>query len=444
MAESYSRRQFLKNSLRLAGAVSIGRVANLGPLPALPLETESFPEAVVSQGVDQDTPAEILKTALDALGGIGRFVKPGQSVAIKPNATWAFAPHTASSTDPDVLRALIELVKEAGASKITVMDHCSIEPGTAKALKANLLGTVVEETGVEGLFPDRWMGPKGTYTTIELPEGHSFKKIGVIKAAVDADVRINMGVAKSHSVTRVTLALKHMMGFLETPQGLHAYLHKGIADINTRSPMQAQLHILEALRIRTAYNDYITCGGPETDETHPFMIFRKNQIIAGVNPVLVDAYACSTFYKIKPKELAHLKNASDWGLGDLDLEAAQTAGKFRMVNVGEVAAIIPHPTETQKPVEVNTATQVEKEITTPQKMVTEKPAAIPLPTASGPIDGAGVPIAAQQTSSSVVNPNAMLNKALIPASIVMVGAGIIATRKNSSSANSPEEPSDEQ
>lgn len=443
MPESISRRQFLKDSLRLAGAVSIGRVVDLGSISAQSLKKETFPEAVVSQGVDQDTPAAILKTALDALGGINRFVKPGQSVAIKPNATWAFAPHTASSTDPDVLRALIEIVKEAGASKITVMDHCSIEPGTAKALKANLLGAVVEETGVEGLFPDRWMAPKGTYTTIELPEGHSFKKIGVIKAAVDADVRINMGVAKSHSVTRVTLALKHMMGFLETPQGLHAYLHKGIADINTKSPMQAQLHILEALRIRTAYNDYITCGGPETDETHPFMIFRKNQIIAGVNPVLVDAYACSTYYKIKPKELAHLKNASDWGLGDLDLEAATAMGKFRMVNVGEVAAVIPQPTETKVPVEITSNTQEVKATTSPQQVVEAKPSAIPLPTAVESLAGPGVSNPVQQAASSVVNPNSMLNKALIPASIVMVGAGIVATRRKGSSDQAEEESPDE-
>lgn len=439
-----SRRQFLKSSLSLAGAVSIGRMVDLGSLSTPKLEWDDFPEAVVSQGTDGNTPAEILKTALDSLGGIGRFVKPGQSVAIKPNATWAFAPHTASSTDPDILRALIELVKEAGASKIIVMDHCSIEPGTAKALKANMLGTIVEETGVEGLFPDRWMAPKGTYTTIDIPEGHSFKKMGVIKAAVDADVRINMGVAKSHSVTRVTLALKHMMGFLEKPQGLHAYLHKGIADINTASPMQAQLHILEALRIRTAYNDYITCGGPETDETHPFMIFRKNQIIAGINPVLVDAYACNTFYKIKPKELAHLKNASDWGLGDLDFEAAKATGKFRAVNVGEVAAVIPQPTQTQTPVEITSATQEATATAAPQQVVVEKPSPIPLPTAVEALVEPGISNTAQQNSSSVVNPNSMLNKALIPASIVMVGAGIIATRKKGASEQSQEKSPNEE
>jgi hypothetical protein len=436
MSVPISRREFLKSSLGLAGAVSIGRVVDLSKFPHTELLEDNLPDAVVSQGQDQHTPAEILKTALDALGGISRFVQPGQVVAIKPNATWAFAPHTGSSTDPDVLRALIELVKDAGASKIIVMDHCSIEPGTVKALKANLLGTVVEETDVEGLFPDRYLATKDTYTTIEIPEGQKYKKIGVIKAAVDADVRINMGVAKSHNVTRISLALKHMMGFLESPSGLHAYLHKGIADINTPSPMQADLHILEALRIRTAYNDYVTCAGPETDETHPFMIFRKNQIIAGTDPVLVDAYACSTFYKIKPKELAHLNFAYEWGDGEIDFETAQANGKFRVVNVGEVPEVKPTVEPTVEP-----TSQPQEIAAVPQVDATGKPAAIPFPETQGNNEIIKPVAAAEQTCNNVVNPNDMLSKALIPASIVMVGAGLIASRKKSTDDKSSGEKS---
>lgn len=422
MSEPISRREFLKGSLGLAGAVSLGQMVDLSKFPQTALLDDSLPNTVVSQGLDTHTPAEILKTALNALGGISRFVKPGQVVAIKPNATWAFAPHTGSSTDPDVLRALIEIVKEAGAAKIIVMDHCSIEPGTAKALKANLLGAVVEECGVEGIFPDRYLAPKETYTTIDIPNGQKYTKIGVIKAAVDADVRINLGVAKSHNVTRVSLALKHMMGFLESPSGLHAYLHKGIADINSPSPMQADLHILEALRIRTAYNDYVTCAGPETDETHPFMIFRKNQIIAGSDPVLVDAYACSTFYKIKPKELAHLNFAFELGDGEIDFEAARVAGKFRIVNVGEIPEKRAATEPTNSPGEMDAI---------PRADPTGRPAAIPLPEMQENSEVIKPAAAPQPTCDNVVNPNDMLNKALIPASLVMVGAGLIASRKKS-------------
>jgi uncharacterized protein (DUF362 family) len=435
MPASISRRDFLRGSLGFAGAVSLGRIVDLTEVSP-PVETDILPQVVVSQGLDKHTPADILKTALDGLGGIGRFVKPGQVVAIKPNATWAFAPHTASSTDPDVLRALIELVKEAGASRIIVMDHCSLEPGAMKALKINKIGQVVEEMGVEGLFPDRYLAPKETYTTVELPDGHSYKKIGVIKAAVDADVRINMAVAKSHSVTRVTLALKHMMGFLESPSGLHAYLHKGIADINTKtSPIKADLHILEALRIRTAYNEYVTCAGPETDETHPFMIFRKNQIIAGLDPVLMDAYACSTFYKIKPKELAHLNNAFEWGVGDIDIESAKTVGSFRIFNVGEIPEVKPTSQPTSTPT-VQTK-EMASAITPDQKV--EKPAPIPLPEVGTDAILPEPSASVQEVCTNAANPNDMLNKALIPVSIILAGAGLIAARKKSTGDDETED-----
>ena len=89
-----------------------------------------------------------------------------------------------------------------------------------------------------------------------------------------------------------------------------------------------------------ANGDYVTCAGNETLETNPYVIKRKNQIIAGSDPVLVDAYACSTFYGVKPAEFAHLKNAYDWGIGDLDVEAAKTGGKFIITNIGEVSPVI--------------------------------------------------------------------------------------------------------
>lgn len=410
------------------GAVSLGRVINLSNVPLTGKITDSLPAAAAALGTDQHTPAEILKTALDAVGGISRFVKPGQVVAIKPNATWAFAPHTASSTDPDVLRALIQLVQEAGAARIIVTDHCSIEPGTSQCLQANGLGTVVEETGVEGHFPDRYLAPKGTYTTIELPEGHAFKKIGVVKTAVDADVRINMGVAKCHSVTRMTLTLKHMMGFLETPGALHANIHKGIADINTASPIRADLHILEALRIRTAYGDYVTCGGPETDETHPFIVKRMNQIIAGTDAVLVDAYACSTFYNVKPKEFAHLKNAADWGIGDLEVEAAKISGKIRILKVGDTAGNQPVIQPTSQPAE-SISLQADSGTT----------GAIPLPNTIPVNRLEPTNSASQLTCNNTVSPNDFLKTALIPASVVLAGAGLIAARKKPQ----PDKPSDD-
>jgi uncharacterized protein (DUF362 family) len=305
-----------------------------GPTPKT-AKAEPLPTVAVAKGTDMDSAEMILKTALDSLGGIGRFVQPGQIVAIKPNASWAYPPGTASSTDPDVLRALILMVKNAGAQRIIVMDHCAIDPGTVECLQVSGIGPVVDELGVEKVFPDRYASPQELFTAIDLPKAKAFQQLGVIKAAAEADVRINMAVAKSHIVTKVTMCLKHMMGFLQWPGALHAQLDQGIADINSPSLIQAQLHILEAIRVRLPYGGRLQAGGKETEITHPNKIKRLNEIAAGIDPVLMDTFGCSNYLSFKPKELAHLNRAFEMGLGEMDIDLAKREGRLRLVAVGK-------------------------------------------------------------------------------------------------------------
>ncbi|MGC8779359.1 MAG: DUF362 domain-containing protein, partial [Anaerolineae bacterium] len=242
-----TRREFISRTAGLAAACEIGRV--LGPTAAA--AADAWPTVAVARGTNADTPAAILKTALDAIGGIGRFVKPGQTVAIKPNATWAYPPGTASSTDPDLLRALIQMVRDAGAKRIIVLDRSTLWPA-AEALQISGLGKVMDEMGVEKIVPEGYLAPASICTMVEFPNAKvpEFRKIPMLKAAVEADVRINMAVAKSHLVTKYTMCLKHMMGFMQQPNALHVQLEQGIADINTESAIRAHLHILEAIRVR--------------------------------------------------------------------------------------------------------------------------------------------------------------------------------------------------
>ncbi|MBM3295213.1 MAG: DUF362 domain-containing protein, partial [Candidatus Aminicenantes bacterium] len=266
-------------------------------------------------------------------GGIGRFVRPGQVVAIKPNATWAYPPGTASSTDPELLRAMILMVREAGAGRIVVLDHCTLDPGAEACLRVSGLGPVLDQLAVETVFPDRNLAPKEVYLTVSFPEGRAFKRLGVIRAAAAADVRINMAVAKTHLVTRCTMCLKHMMGFLAAPAGLHADLDRGIADLNTASPIQAQLHILEAIRVRLPVGRK-QAGGNETEFSHPQKIKRRNEIVAGTDPVLVDSYGAAAYFAFKPQELPFITRAFDAGLGRMDAALAAREGRLRTFALG--------------------------------------------------------------------------------------------------------------
>ncbi len=372
----------------------------------------------VAQGSNDDTPAQLLKTALDGLGGMGRFVQPGQTVAIKPNATWAYPPHTASSTDPEFLTAVIQSVREAGAARIIVMDHCSIEPGASQSVPISGIGKVVKETGVESLFPDRYEAPLSTYTKIDLPYGRANLKIGVIKAAVEADVRINLALPKSHNVAKLTMCLKHMMGFLQQPGLLHSDLAQGIADLSTPSPVQAQLHLLEAIRVRMPHGGYEVCAGPETELTHPEIVSRRNMVIAGVDPVLIDAYGCINFFDRRPEELLYVLRANETGCGDIDVEAALADGRIRIYKVGESAQESLAPSSSE-PVPTSEPAQN---------------AAVPQPTAVEPpeIAATAQAVAASEpgqfggsAANQVFTLGPLLNLALVPAAAILSGAGLL-------------------
>ncbi len=406
-----SRRDFLIFCTRLAATVELSRWFK--PLPARAAASREFPSVSVAEGTSEDTPAQILQTALEGLGGIERFVKPGQTVAIKPNATWAYPPKTASSTDPDFLTAVIQAVQDAGAGRIIVMDHCSIEPGADEALRISGIGRATKDVGVERLFPDRYNAPKSTYTKIDLPFGRANQTIGVIKAAVEADLRINLAVAKTHNVTKLTMCLKHMMGFLQQPGLLHANLEQGIADLSTPSAIQAQLHILEAIRVRVPYGNYRVCAGPETDVTHPHIVARRNTVIAGIDPVLIDAYGCIHFFDTQPQELTHLLRAYESGCGDINVETALADGRVQRFKVGKPIPVLPVATD-------------EAVDATPQSLA-PKPTEIYLPTP----EPAGLPAAPPapegeycSPADQVIVPGPLLKTALIPVAAIVSGIGL--------------------
>ena len=275
-----------------------------------------LPSVAAVTGANTDTPETYLRTSMEALGGISRFVKPGQSVLIKVNVTWDAPPNTASNTDPELLRAMIKLVREAGASRVIVADHVIGSETTASVtLPLSGIGKVLDETKVEKAIMAGVDETDENYVTIEAPKSKIIdgKTFSVIKAATQADVRINMAVAKSHIVTPVTMTLKHMMGLMRYPGYLHAVnLDQGIADINTAEALRTELHILEAIRVRLTGAAWGWGNESQADPRDPGgkkVVKRFNQIVAGTDPVLIDSYGANVFfkgYKPEAKGILHI------------------------------------------------------------------------------------------------------------------------------------------
>jgi len=293
------RRHFLALS---AGAVGAGLV---GPntLPWSLARASEFPDLAVGRGA----PAQAVRLALEALGGMQRFVRPDQVVVIKPNASFPAPPEWGATTHPEVLAAVIEASLAAGARRVLVADHtmgqaerCFARTGTA---------AVVER------FPKVKLAPleeEQAYTAVAVPGGESLRATRIASVALKADVLINLPSAKAHSATRVSLGLKNLMGLVWDRGVFHSDMDIdiGIADLAT--VVRPQLTILDAIKI-------LKTNGP----TGPGEVEDFGGVVAGVDPVAVDAYgvglASWDHQTLTPTQLGYLRHAAARGVGTLDL-----------------------------------------------------------------------------------------------------------------------------
>ena len=292
-----SRRQFLKAT---AAGVTIG----LAGYPAFLSAAEDADLAVIS-----GEPAAATRKALEALGGITRFVKKGQRVVIKPNMSFAKTPDFAATTHPLVVVAVAKACIEAGAREVLVLDHtlqraelCLERTGIRDACKQHVPGVHVLALQDRKFFRE-----------IRIPQGKVLDRVEVLTDILDNAVLINVPVAKSHSATGVSLGLKGLMGLIWDRESFHSRfnINQGIADLAT--VIKPQLTILDATRAMAS-------GGPGG----PGDVKKPNLIVAGVDPVAVDSYGVGIvpWYgrSFKGRQVEHLLIAHQRGLGNIDVE----------------------------------------------------------------------------------------------------------------------------
>jgi uncharacterized protein (DUF362 family) len=256
-----------------------------------------------------------VRLALEALGGIHAFVRPGDKVIIKPNASFPNPPSWGSNTSPEVVAALVKLCLEAGAKKVTVVDNtlgnpelCFSRSGLREALAP---------------FPQvRLVAPKqeNLYREIPIPKGRALRRTKVFWEVLEAERLINVPTAKSHSATGVSLGLKGLMGLVWDRATFHRDmdLDQAIGDLAT--VLRPNLTVLDATRALLTAGP----GGPGKVE-------ELNTIVAGTDPVAVDAYGVTlgAWYgqRVRPEQVRHLLAARDHGLGVLDLREVEIVEK---------------------------------------------------------------------------------------------------------------------
>ncbi len=256
-----------------------------------------------------------VRAAVAAVGGMGAFVKKGNQVILKPNISFASEPERAATTNPNVLRAVMKLCFEAGAKKVLVVDH-PLNDAEVIGTGVAIAEAVKQTSGAMLILPTT----ESLYVETPIRRGKEMKSTKLVKILKEAEVLINLPVAKSHSATGVSLGIKGNLGLNWDRRWMHdsADLNQAIADLATI--IKPNLTIVDAIRA-------LVTRGPQG----PGKVANLNTIVAGRDPVAVDSYAVSLtpWYNqtLTGKNVKHLLLAAEMGIGEIDFSKLKVAQK---------------------------------------------------------------------------------------------------------------------
>ena len=243
----------------------------------------------------------LVERAIDLVGGIGSVVREGDVVALKPNVVTGDLAGPGVTTDNRIIEALIQLCYGAGARKVMVVEGSGYFTPTSKALELSGVKALAEDNGAEVVDVD-----EDELVDVEVPDPLLVERVLVSRAFMEADVRINLPVMKTHDQLVVTLGVKNLKGVMPKPEKRRFHrigVVKGILDLSKAVPVD--LTVLDAL---TAMEGL----GPSFGD-----LVEMNTIMASRDVYSLDVAAVQAM-GFRPGELDYLAEARDHGLVDFD------------------------------------------------------------------------------------------------------------------------------
>jgi uncharacterized protein (DUF362 family) len=287
----------------LGGINPTGEVEPLATKEEIPVEStatsSALPDLVVARGGE---PQVMVERALAAIGGMERFVPKGGWVIIKPNICNSYHGYEyASTTNPWVVAALVRLCLGAGAKKVQVMDS----PFGGTAANAYVSSGIAEQVGLAGGEMIDMPGFK--FKEVAVKDPVKLKSCFIYEDVFKADLVINVPIAKTHSLAKLTLGMKNMMGLIQNREYFHSWMGERLTDLNRT--IHPALTVVDAIRILTANGP---TGGNLDD------VKQLDTIIVSTDVVAADSYATGLF-GLRPEDVGSIVEASKAGFGVSDL-----------------------------------------------------------------------------------------------------------------------------
>jgi len=256
-----------------------------------------LPQLTVVQGGE---PRALVQRALEDLGGIRRFVSRQDVVVLKPNIAWDRTPEQAANTNPDVVAEMVRQCWQAGAKRVIVTDVSCNEP--RRCFQRSGILAAARAEGAEVILPDPEL-----FREVDMG-GVVLKSWPVFKPFLEADKIFNLPIAKHHGLVGVTLGMKNWYGILGGERNrLHQQIHQSLVDL--ANFMLPTLTLMDCYRV-------LLRNGPTGGNLED--VAMKKTMVAGTDPVAIDAYVAKAYWDLDSEHLPYLQMAAARGLGTLD------------------------------------------------------------------------------------------------------------------------------
>lgn len=264
-----------------------------------PVSNDPDPRSAVARDGE---PRALVAKAMENLGGMQRFVGRQDVVVIKPNIAWDRTPEQAANTNPELVAEVVRQCWQAGAKRVIVTDVSCNE--ARRCFHRSGIEAAARAAGAEIILPDPEL-----FRDVELG-GVVLKSWPVFTPFLEADKIINVPIAKHHELTGATLGMKNWYGILGGQRNrLHQQIHQSLADL--AGFMLPTLTIMDCYRI-------LLRNGPTGGNLEDVAI--KKTVVAGTDPVALDAYVAKAYWNLEAAHLPYLQMAANRGLGTVEFE----------------------------------------------------------------------------------------------------------------------------
>jgi uncharacterized protein (DUF362 family)/Pyruvate/2-oxoacid:ferredoxin oxidoreductase delta subunit len=259
---------------------------------------------------DRDRTMAAVQQAIDLIGGMKAFVKSGERVLIKPNLLMASRPENAVTTHPEIVRAVIRLVHEAGG-KALVGDSPGFGDLRNVCEKAGIMNVIREEGATLVDFDD----------TVTVKNTGRFQRFEVSRRAYEADAIINLPKFKTHGMTMLTGAIKNLFGCVPGKRKVQWHFNAGV---NHKLFAHMLVELCALLKPRLSIMDAVIGmegNGPGSGDPRSIGV-----VIAGKDAVSVDAVSAK-LVGVAPERLPLLQAAATAGIGQTQFDLIRVVGE---------------------------------------------------------------------------------------------------------------------